>query len=331
MDHSETSSYTPMPDWLRAKDLDWSALDRHQPGRQLAEIRAALDIDLAYIAETTAIHIGKLEALERDDYELIGASTFVTGYLRKYAKLLGLEPEHFVRAYQSRPERDGADSDPTADKPASGNHQAKRLSRSISGGFLVLRRLPMWSFVVVALLLWIMVIMLMPSPDSQLEADLSDVPPPPAADSAPDPALMQEMTEPTPAGPDIRAEPPEDSAQTADVEDTRLEPPYALLDISPSAPTADALTGQSPGGPTRTEDDVLTLSFTDDCWVEVSEETGKLLFARLQRSGDNLRLTGSGPFSVKLGNARAATMEINGRDVPIEPAPGRKTIKLLVN
>jgi cytoskeleton protein RodZ len=66
--------------------------------------------------------------------------------------------------------------------------------------------------------------------------------------------------------------------------------------------------------------DSISLTFTDECWVEVSDASGDVLVADLQRVGSNLLLQGQVPFYVKLGNAPAAKIELNGKEIAIVPA-----------
>ena len=74
----------------------------------------------------------------------------------------------------------------------------------------------------------------------------------------------------------------------------------------------------------------LAFSFNDDCWVSVKDANGESLFAQLQRSGDNLQLSGVAPFDVQLGNARVAILRINGEPFTIPVKSGRKTSRFTV-
>ncbi len=43
------------------------------------------------------------------------------------------------------------------------------------------------------------------------------------------------------------------------------------------------------------------MNFSADCWLEVSDATGKKLFSGLQRKGGNLNLSGQAPYKLKIG------------------------------
>lgn len=78
------------------------------------------------------------------------------------------------------------------------------------------------------------------------------------------------------------------------------------------------------------EPDNLVFSFSDDCWVSVKNARGESLFAQLQRSGDNLQLSGIAPFDIQLGNARVATLRVNDQPFSIPIKNGRKTSRFTV-
>ena len=62
-------------------------------------------------------------------------------------------------------------------------------------------------------------------------------------------------------------------------------------------------------------EDTLIFSFTQDCWVEVEDVTGKMIFADLRKANQILELSGVGPFNVLLGYAPGVTLSYNDEPV----------------
>ena len=58
--------------------------------------------------------------------------------------------------------------------------------------------------------------------------------------------------------------------------------------------------------------DVLDFTFSDDCWVQIEDAANKVIYADLNRGGDAMIVTGTGPFTVLLGKAPVVRMEYNG-------------------
>ena len=59
------------------------------------------EIDLHEIAERTKISLRYLQAMEQDRFELLPAPVFARGFLREYAKYVGLSPDEVVNYYLS--------------------------------------------------------------------------------------------------------------------------------------------------------------------------------------------------------------------------------------
>jgi len=81
--HPETAAHTPI----------------HGPGAQLAQARA--DLHLAHEDVAAKLHLAtsQIQALEQDDYSSLPGATYVRGYLKSYALLLGLSPEPILEAH----------------------------------------------------------------------------------------------------------------------------------------------------------------------------------------------------------------------------------------
>lgn len=76
--------------------------------------------------------------------------------------------------------------------------------------------------------------------------------------------------------------------------------------------------------------DQLFFTFTDDCWVEVKDVNGEVLFADLKHRNDSLALEGKAPFTVLLGYAPAVTLTFNGELVSINKNTRSQSAKLSV-
>ena len=59
--------------------------------------------------------------------------------------------------------------------------------------------------------------------------------------------------------------------------------------------------------------DTLNMELTAESWIEVSDVSGKKLYMALTKPGKKISISGTAPFSVKLGNARAVSVKFNGK------------------
>ena len=68
-------------------------------GARLAAARKACELDQRVVANELHLDLGTIEALENDDKAALPAAIFVKGYLRNYARLVGLPEDEIVRDY----------------------------------------------------------------------------------------------------------------------------------------------------------------------------------------------------------------------------------------
>src|SRR5690625_566887 len=135
-------------------------------GKMLRQAREEAGLTQEDVVADTRMTLYNVRALENDDFKRLPSDTFTRGYLRIYAKLLKLDVESLVAAYE-QPRRDaGLDPEPVdivelnRRKPNSGR--------------------PLWYFiasiVVVLVLLWIMSVWLLGNDgDTQVSGALESV------------------------------------------------------------------------------------------------------------------------------------------------------------
>ncbi len=68
-------------------------------GQELKRERELRDISLKEISEATKISIRFLEALEQDNYDILPGGIFNRGFIRAYARFIGVDGEELVNAY----------------------------------------------------------------------------------------------------------------------------------------------------------------------------------------------------------------------------------------
>lgn len=99
--------------------------DEHRPwendpdagsfGSWLKRQREVREISLREISEESKISIRYLEALEEDRFDVLPAQVFAHGFLREYARFVGLDPDEVVNYYISaRPVEQVEDDVPTS-------------------------------------------------------------------------------------------------------------------------------------------------------------------------------------------------------------------------
>jgi cytoskeleton protein RodZ len=271
-------------------------------GELLGEARREQEIGVAEIAKELHLDEHKVRALERNDFDTLGAPVFAKGHLRKYAELVGVDVNDILTDYYRLTRQDNLPPVVVA---------RRRMRREVSPG--------PWIAVIVVIIVvaaayyWFSIYSLqLTTPVSAPEAG-----PPPQQDPAtvyngraePDIAVSG-RPDPGPAETESPAAEPEPVAADFEVEDSA--PPE-------SEPLAD--------GEVR-----LSLSFSGECWTEISDATGQRLFFEMGRAGETVELTGVAPFAALFGDVDNVSVRVDGNDYPVTTNnPGSRTARLTIN
>ena len=112
----------------------------------------------------------------------------------------------------------------------------------------------------------------------------------------------------------------QDSA-SVDTNATVVAPSQAPVNTTTTTPatTAETATPASPEQPAEdaANSNALVMNFTQDCWLEVRDATGKKLFSGMQHSGGKLNLTGTAPYRLKIGAPAAVQIQYQGNPVDL--------------
>ena len=283
-------------------------------GARLKAARQDRNISLDEIARELHLDADTLRALESNRFEVFSAPVFTKGYLRRYAGLVGVSEEEVLAGFDEL--SDAAGPPPVVIKSPPARH---RFVPSVQAVLLVLLvglmgLLGWWAFSGAVL---------KPAPEV-------------AGDGAGEP-LLPARGEDEPAGAaatvagDARLLPSETTSGTADDTAADKAPASAEPTPAPVGRAAEAV-GADPEPPQSGPAELaLTLSFTDECWLQVTDGDGERLYAGIARGGQVRRFSAVPPVSLVLGNADAANIEVDGEPYPIDPADRRgRTARITV-
>ncbi len=89
-----------------------------------------------------------------------------------------------------------------------------------------------------------------------------------------------------------------------------------LPETAPAAqaplPTADAGVAAPAAEP-----NALVMDFSADCWLQVTDASGKTLFSGTQKQGGKLNLTGTAPYKLTIGAPAAVQIQYQGKPVDL--------------
>ncbi len=286
-----------------APELAPAAESSSSLGAKLRESRIAAKLSVSEVA--SQLHFGEaiIQQLEDEQFEDFPAPTFVRGYLRAYAKLLGLPDAPLLKALEQHrlhsPELVADIAEPHQAK--STDTPVRMATYAIFGGLLLL--LALWWHSEYGMSFF--------GYGAQTPAPTGN-PPSTQIDSAAPQVLapippMATVNFPPPS---LETEPPTPS------EAAILESPVPVAGIAIVPPPPPPVVEASPPSPQQVS---LSLTFAHDSWVEVYDGDGNRIFLDLAREGTTLDLTGIAPVDVLLGYAQGVAIKYNGQDFDFQP------------
>ncbi|HEX4911469.1 MAG TPA: RodZ domain-containing protein [Permianibacter sp.] len=311
-----------------------AAVPTEGPGARLRAGREAQGQSLEQAARHLRLDEPTLAAIEADQYPAHVPATFLRGYLRAYAKWLELPADDIVLAYNQRQpdEAQLAGLKTLLALPES--------ERSASGKWL-------W-FGLVALAVVVIggAVVLMPtdwldklkSEDSAVVSEQAEsVEILPIESSSGELMLQLPPEAPLPdAGATTGAATTESTAVSAPAATTPAPATTSATTAGAATPTAS--TPSSTGASTASSSDAvealpgiaetLELTFIEDCWIRVTDANGNVLSVGIKQNGQRIRLSGSAPLTVVLGNPPGVQLKHNGRPVDLSSYPGSRPATL---
>ena len=76
----------------------------------------------------------------------------------------------------------------------------------------------------------------------------------------------------------------------------------------------------------------LSISYSGDCWTEISDADGRRLFVGMAYDGGTVRLTGKAPISALFGNVDNVSVQVNDDDYLLPtPTSANRRVRLTIS
>lgn len=295
-------------------------------GERLRTAREAKGMTQQNVADRLCLKLSTVRDIEDDKSPAELAATFLRGYIRSYARLVHIpEAELLPDLKQQVP------VSPAKVTPMQSYAITSRRSRKKRDGLLTT-----FTWLIVFIVVGLTVAWwwqnhkaaqteLTSNLSTQQNSESGDSQSIPLSANQADPSSQQAMqsenqpvdettsTEPAVQAPTATATPaPVPSGTSPSVA------PDSAPAVSTSAPTLNTTpaTTQSEAA-AQTNADALTVQFSADCWLEISDATGKKLFSGLQHTGASLNLNGKLPYRLKIGAPSAVSIQFRGQPVDL--------------
>lgn len=263
-------------------------------GQQLHAGRLHCGMSVDDVARALKLSTRQVESLEDDDWANLPGKTMIRGFVRNYARLVGLDGHALMSELEGvslpkSPELRGVVGTPVS-MPKEGKTDRRDMLRVVAGILVLILALLAYFFLPSDF--WQSTVQAFKaasqSNDVVVETALESSPVP--ATSAAESSFSEEHTETVmPAAPVVAAE--------------------VAADPMPADPVPEV---QAP-----VVTNVLKFSFAQPSWVEVRDQDGLVIFSQKNAAGSQREVEGRPPFSVVIGNATHVTLQYKGAVVDL--------------
>jgi cytoskeleton protein RodZ len=268
-------------------------------GERLAAARREQQIPVLEIAKELHLDEYKVRALENNEFDVLGAPVFAKGHLKKYAQLVGTNAGDVMADYY-RLTRSAEVPPFVSERP--------RPRKELTPG--------PWIAVVVVIVIavsaywWLM------------------RPPEPVPATAP----AQQESLPDESEPESGAPAVVDGADEADESTGSASADSPAIMLPDPVPEETAVQAEETSSPEIAEGQVrVLLTYTGDCWTEITDASGRRLLFDLGRDGRSVELSGAEPFNVLFGSPGNVTVRVNGEDFALPPSRPDRPLRLSIS
>lgn len=291
-------------------------------GMLLRQAREQAGLHVATLAATLKVPVRKLEALEEDNYDLLGDAVFVRALASSICRTLKVDPQPVLqRLPQTASPRLAQESEGI-------NAPFRAPSDGPAPGILAQVSRPV-TLTVMALLIGALVLVFLP-----LSRDGDGAPPAADAGRATDPVLPPPVaavpanpapeavpsTSPVPVAPTV-APSPTLTAPAAPAAPVAVAPAPGLpapSGVAASAPTA-AMAPQDAASTAVNARGIVVFRTRGPSWIQVTDASGTTVFRRLMEPGESAGASGALPLSVTIGSVEATEVQVRGKPYNLAP------------
>ena len=327
------------------------------PGHLLREAREERGYSQKEVARDLHLTSKVIDALEESNFDIISSSLFARGYIRSYARHLGLDGQALVAEF------DAIYGVPNQNKkPMPGVHQLGQQSKPGDTWVKLISIIFVIGLVVASVLWWQhqnggsmlqrlnkvtlsdtaadLVVESLGEDDNSSDMELLAANPSEvgttvsedqtAATEAPVQAL--DVAEIVAVKPVVTAltEAVSVSPEMSDVSDSSALNPEIIA--VPAVAQTEESTGAADVAALGPNEALLMMAFDKDCWVEIKDGNGKMVLSDLYASGSTIEQVVTAPIEILLGRSSGvAQMTFNGEVIDLKPHTRKDIARLTLS
>lgn len=322
------------------------------PGAMLRQAREQQGLSQQNIADKIFVKVNTVDDIENDKIDQTMSVTFTKGYVRNYAKHLGLDADRVISAFEST--HNNAESHARlqsfSQKVAKQAHDDRWMMVTYGILFLLVAGVVTWWYqqdddVVDETTSAVTEANETQERSSSVTASSQPVSGPEASSRQTQP-LTQRHQDNTPEQRALQAQSVDqpasdtDSTSGAQTAQSKSQPepaqPEADDEDTPANQSDDAAEsvvisgeGAEEGTPSSSDAQMAAMTFTfgEDCWVNIEDASGEIIATGIKREGRVMPISGQPPINVTLGAPDNVAVTFNGSSVDISDYQNGRTAR----
>lgn len=327
------------------------------PGHLLREAREERGYSQKEAARDLHLTSKVIDALEESNFDIISSSLFARGYIRSYARHLGLDGQALVAEF------DAIYGVPNQNKkPMAGIHQLGQQSKPGDTWVKLISIIFVIGLVVASVLWWQhqnggsmlqrlnkvtlsdtaadLVVESLGEDDNSSDMELLAANPSEVGTTVSDdqtaateaPVQALDVAEIVAVKPVVTAltEAVSVSPEMSDVSDSSALNPEIIA--VPAVAQTEESTGAADVAALGPNEALLMMAFDKDCWVEIKDGNGKMILSDLYASGSTIEQVVTAPIEILLGRSSGVTqMTFNGEVIDLKPHTRKDIARLTLS
>ncbi|MCS0290105.1 cytoskeleton protein RodZ [Vibrio alginolyticus] len=287
-----------------------------EAGTLLKNKRESLGMSQKQVADRLRLRISVIEDIENNRFESQQVATFTRGYLRSYAKFVGLDEKVVLTALEqtadAQPQEQEIEMQSFSRRTKDEKHNSRIMLLTWVIGLVIIGISAAWWW--------------QNQQENSLTKEVTD-----SSVEAPQPTAQELADIDLMTAEELIASTPEEVASTnegvaesteAPVEqgaDPLLTETENTTSVDSEEPVAviEAAEEEQPAPVVPEGMTLLTMKFKADCWIQVKDTNGKTLVSGTHKPGQDVELTGKAPFKVILGAPEGVTMTFASEPVDL--------------
>ncbi|WP_413478273.1 RodZ domain-containing protein [Vibrio hibernica] len=287
-------------------------------GEILRQRREKLGLSQKYIAQKLRLKVSVIESVESHEFGSHQVATFIRGYFRSYAKVVGISEKEILKVLELSGEGQHQHKEHMMQ---SFSHQTKKQKHDshimrITWGVLVV-------IIGISSIWWWQNHQQDTLSASSIKQDQAV-----AANSVLDQTQQEDNSDDLDLSMSSSDESQDSDVVAQDTQELNTSSSEVAVALDAQTPQSQEEAKIEALSQSETSNKPLVMNFKNDCWIQVKDSQNKILATGMKKAGESVTLTGNTPYSIILGAPEGVSITLADEPVDLSRYTAGKAARL---